>query len=102
MFYKNIFSFFKILLYDKILFVLLHNKSVSTSFGGLSSSKKITHSTTLQEFPQFIQITFMFDIDVLKEMKLSELQDIAKATKKIKFNAIYLTTNVLRPIILLF
>lgn len=76
------------LLYDKILFVLLHNKSVSTSFSGLSSSKKITHSTTLQEFPQFIQITFMFDIDVLKEMKLSELQDIAKATKKIKINGV--------------
>jgi len=76
------------LLYDKILFVLLHNKSVSTSFSGLSSSKKFTHSTTLQEFPQFIQITFMFDIDVLKEMKLSELQDIAKATKKIKINGV--------------
>ena len=30
----------------------------------------------------------MFDIDVLKEMKLSELQDIAKATKKIKFNGV--------------
>ncbi len=27
----------------------------------------------------------MFDISVLKEMKLSELQDVAKATKKIKF-----------------
>lgn len=30
----------------------------------------------------------MFDISVLKEMKLSELQDIAKATKKIKFNGV--------------
>ena len=27
----------------------------------------------------------MFDISVLKEMKLPELQEIAKATKKIKF-----------------
>ncbi len=30
----------------------------------------------------------MFDISVLKEMKLSELQDIAKATKKIKINGV--------------
>lgn len=30
----------------------------------------------------------MFDISVLKEMKLSELQDIAKATKKIKYNGV--------------
>ncbi|NBL64225.1 transcription termination factor Rho [Flavobacterium sp. NST-5] len=30
----------------------------------------------------------MFDISVLKEMKLSELQDIAKATKKIKFHGV--------------
>ena len=30
----------------------------------------------------------MFDISVLKEMKLSELQEIAKATKKIKFNGV--------------
>jgi transcription termination factor Rho len=30
----------------------------------------------------------MFDISALKEMKLSELQDIAKATKTIKFNGV--------------
>jgi transcription termination factor Rho len=30
----------------------------------------------------------MFDISVLKEMKLTELQEIAKATKKIKFNGV--------------
>ena len=30
----------------------------------------------------------MFDISVLKEMKLSELQEIAKATKTIKFNGV--------------
>ena len=30
----------------------------------------------------------MLDISVLQEMKLSELQDIAKATKKIKFNGV--------------
>jgi transcription termination factor Rho len=30
----------------------------------------------------------MFDISVLKEMKLVELQEIAKATKKIKFNGV--------------
>ena len=30
----------------------------------------------------------MFDISVLKEMKLSELQDIAKAAKTIKFNGV--------------
>ena len=30
----------------------------------------------------------MFDISVLKEMKLSELQDIAKLAKTIKFNGV--------------
>ncbi len=30
----------------------------------------------------------MFDISVLKEMKLSELQEIAKAAKTIKFNGV--------------
>src|SRR5690606_23675688 len=30
----------------------------------------------------------MFDISVLKEMKLPELQEIAKATKKIKYNGV--------------
>ena len=30
----------------------------------------------------------MFDISALKEMKLSELQEIAKATKTIKFNGV--------------
>ena len=30
----------------------------------------------------------MFDISALKEMKLSELQEIAKLAKKIKFNGV--------------
>ncbi|MBC7748333.1 MAG: hypothetical protein H7Z76_07125, partial [Methylotenera sp.] len=30
----------------------------------------------------------MFDISALKEMKLSELQEIAKAAKTIKFNGV--------------
>ncbi|MEC5166045.1 transcription termination factor Rho [Flavobacterium sp. PL11] len=36
----------------------------------------------------------MFDISALKEMKLSELQEIAKATKKIKFNGVKKETLV--------
>ena len=36
----------------------------------------------------------MFDISALKEMKLSELQEIAKAAKTIKFNGVKKETLV--------